>query len=191
MNENYKHEPGFFPDDPIDGRKIGEWQTRYTDSGAKKAIRVEAQYLGVLLAVFLICLTLLLSGLLHDWLRLPDDTYQHFSRYVGAWLAASVGGTAYSIKWLIHAVGHGFWNSDRRLWRLFTPHVSGTLGIIVILIVESGLFGFFDPGATRNLSLVVALAFLSGYFSDRMIGKLSELFSNIFGPSDKHNKKEQ
>lgn len=191
MSLHYKREPGFFPDDPTDGRKIGEWQTRYTDPESKRAIREEALYQGLLLAAFLICLVLLLSGIGRSWLPLSDEVYQPLSRYVGSWLAASIGGIAYGIKWLIHVVGHGYWNKDRRLWRYFTPHVSGVIGIIVILIIESGLFGIFDPDVVRNLSMVITLAFLSGYFSDRMIGKLSDLFTDIFGLSEKNGKSQR
>jgi hypothetical protein len=185
VNKEYKREPGF-AQDLTDGRGVGEWKTRYSDPEARKAIRREALYLGILLAVYLTFLVLLLCGILCDWAQFSDNTCQSFTRYVGAWLAGSIGGIAYSLKWLVHTVAHGGWNIDRKLWRYFTPHLSGTLGIVVILIVESGFFGFFDSEAVIKPSLVVVLAFLSGYFSDRMIGKLSDLFTDIFGPSANH-----
>lgn len=190
MNSEKMEEPGFAPAEPTDGRKPGDWQTRYSDPVSKGAIRSEALYLGWWLVFCLVFLVLLVLEMPQQWLGLSGKILQYFNLSIGAWLAGTLGGTLYAIKWLYHTVARNTWNIDRRLWRLFTPHISGVLGFIVIFVVSSGLFGFFNPSAVDNLSLVIALGFLTGYFSDSAAAKLVEIATSIFGKTEKYSKKE-
>ena len=187
MNTEQPEEPRF-AEDQTDGRPPGDWKTRYTEPEAKKEIRKEALYLGLLLAVFSVSLFLVLLEKPQDWLHLSGDTLKYFNMSVGAWVAGTLGGTVSSIKWLYHKVAHNFWNIDRRLWRYFTPHISGALALIVIITVSSGLFNVFDSDSTDKLTFVIALGFLTGYFSDSAAGKLSDIAITIFG-SKGHDKK--
>ena len=47
--ENQEAVPDFYPDDPTDSRKPGDWKTRYKDPESQKAIRFERNYLFTLL----------------------------------------------------------------------------------------------------------------------------------------------
>ena len=67
--------PGFAPDDPTDNRSLGEWESRYAESHAKKAIVFEASYLGVLLFILPAVIFLIMSGMPRDWLGLNDTDY--------------------------------------------------------------------------------------------------------------------
>lgn len=189
MKSEEVEEPGFAPHDLTDGRKPGEWQTRYSDPVARGKIRNEALYLGLWLAFSLAFLILLVLELPQHWGNLSGKTLQQFNLCIGAWLAGTLGGTAYSLKWLYHTVAHNTWNIDRRLWRFFTPHISGVLGLLVILIVSSGLFGFFNPRSIDKLTFVIGLAFLTGYFSDLAFAKLADVATSIFGTTKRHNQK--
>jgi hypothetical protein len=122
------------------------------------------------------------------WLELPrvcitisDQKYRPILKYGLAWLGGTLGGTLFDAKWLYHSVAKKLWHLDRRLWRLFTPHISGGLAFAVIALVSSGLFRIFDHTATNSNALVVGLSFLVGYFSDSAIAKLTEIAETLFG----------
>jgi hypothetical protein len=102
-------------------------------------------------------------------------------KYGFAWTGGSLGGVLFDLKWLYHTVARGSWHLDRRLWRIFTPHISGGLSFFVLALVASGGLRIFDSKATDSLSLVLGLAFLVGYFSDSAIAKLTEVAETLFG----------
>jgi hypothetical protein len=174
--------PGFAPSDPTDGRAILEWRSKY-EPQAKRAIRVEACYLGLLLAAMPVAMLIVWLEVPRDWLRLNPERYSVFARFCVSWLAGTLGGTLFSIKWLYHSVARGIWHLDRRLWRLFTPHISAGLSFSVFTLVSSGLVRVFDSTAVNTMPAVVGLGFLLGYFSDSAVAKLSEVAETLFGAS--------
>jgi hypothetical protein len=174
--------PGFAPDDPTDGRPPLDWQSKYP-SAAQSEILKEAIYLAVLLALIPVAMLLFWMGYPNRWLKLSDATYASVVKYALAWLGGTLGGTLYDIKWLYHVVARRVWHLDRRLWRLFTPHLSGGLAFAMIAIISSGILRIFDTQASESRSLVIAVAFLVGYFSDTAVAKLSEIAETIFGAS--------
>jgi hypothetical protein len=176
---------GFAPADPSDGRKPGEWQTRYSDKSAKWGIRFEAAYIVLLL---FLCPT----ALLVLWIR-EDQTFCGLSekqvgvvcRYAYAWAGGVLGGTLFTLKWLYHSVARWMWNRDRRLWRLCAPHLSGALAFVFVCMINSGMLVIFDKDAMRRPSVIVAIAFLVGYFSDSALAKMSEIAMSLFGTAGK------
>ena len=174
--------PAFAPADPTDGRAPLDWQSKY-DKNARDAIRTEAIYLGLLLFLVPTAILLLWLGLPKQWLALSDDRYKVFARYGTAWLAGTLGGVLFAIKWLYHTVARRIWHLDRRLWRLFTPHISGGLAFAMIALISSGLLSLFDSKASDSLRVIVGTSFLVGYFSDSAIAKLSEVAETLFGAS--------
>ena len=117
-------------------------------------------------------------------LEIPDAPLQEsVGRYGLAWIGGTLGGTLFTIKWLYHVVARQLWNLDRRLWRLFTPHISGGLAFAVIALVSSGMMKIFNAKATHTPSVVVGMAFLVGYFSDNAVAKLTEIANTLFGTS--------
>ncbi len=187
MNSNITEEPGFAPSDLTDGRQPGDWRTRY-DGDAKRSIRVEAIYLTAWLVSCVILIALLITGVLEDWVSIPDDGIHYFNISLGAWFSGTLGGTTNSLKWLYHTVAKNTWNLDRRLWRLFTPPLSGIIGLMMVFTVSSGLFGVFDPSSVSNLTFVIALGFLSGYFSDNATAKMSDIAISVFGKTKGHGR---
>ena len=185
--------PEFGQVDPTDGRALRDWESKYPEP-AIKAIWREAAYLGLLLFVVPIGIVALWLDLPKTALHLSDAKYQPLLKYGVAWLSGVLGGTLFDLKWLYHSVARQLWNIDRRLWRIFTPHISGGLAFAVTALVSSGLLSVFDKKAADNLSLVVGSSFLVGYFSDSAIAKLSEIAETLFGASrakEKHRADEQ
>jgi len=175
--------PDFAPADPTDGRELLDWRSKYTEPGAQRAIRFEACYLAVLLFGVPITIVILWLGQSKHWLGLSDEQYKPFLRYGLAWVGGVLGGTLFDVKWLYHSVARQLWHLDRRLWRLFTPHISGGLAFVVVALISSGVMRVFDRQAVESPSLVVGISFMVGYFSDSAIAKLSEVSDTLFGAS--------
>jgi hypothetical protein len=172
----------FAPADPTDGRDFYEWQSRYPND-AKIQIRYEAAYVILILFAVPLLLFLIWKGAFKEFLSLDEQQYHTFARYCYAWLGGTLGGTLYDLKWLYHSVARGIWHVERRLWRLFTPHISGGHAFAVVVLMSSGLFKIFDVSELSRAPVVLAVGFLVGYFSDSAIGKLTEIANTLFGSS--------
>lgn len=175
--------------DPTDGRDRYDWKSKYSDPVPKREIFREAFYLGALLFGFPAVMVYFWLGYPNHKLQLTDQRYTTLVKYVLAWSSGSLGGVLFSLKWLYHSVARGRWHLDRRLWRIFTPHISGALASITLALVTSGWLRIFDREAANPPAAVVGLGFLVGYFSDSAIAKLAEIAENLFGtsrPKEKH-----
>lgn len=181
MNSEDRPAVGFAPDDLTDGRSKLDWQSRYTERRARWGIRIEAWYLALHLFLVPLLLFGLWIGALHHFVELQARQDQALLRYAYAWLGGVFGGSLFSIKWLYHSVAHQIWHEDRRLWRFFTPHISGGLSFAVMLMVSSGILKLFDKQSLDSPSVTLAIAFLVGYFSDNAAAKLSEVAETLFG----------
>jgi hypothetical protein len=181
------HDPAFAPDDYTDTRKPGQWQTRW-DAAARRRICMEAIYLALLLlGVAVLGLTeFFFDGICKKLLTVPDTRVPAFRMVFAAWSAGTVGGTLFATKWLYHSVAKFSWNADRLLWRLFTPHLSGTLAVAFVVIISSGLVNIFNKSDIRSsVPLALAVGFLVGYFSDSAVAKLTEVASTLFGETSR------
>ena len=181
------NDPGFAPADPTDDRRFGDWRTRYCDE-AQKHIRLEAIYLGVHLGGVLVAVFLLSiffdrgSGPVAGSTPAADPVAGFgWLQILHAWLGGILGGAVFSIKWLMHAVAKNLWNVDRKLWRLFTPHISGALCFAFVALMASGLVVIIDKKTLSSPLVCFGIGFLIGYFSDNAIGKLTELAQTLFG----------
>ncbi len=183
MSAPLREAPGFAPSDPTDDRDQLDWKSKYTDPDARAAIRLEAWYLGLVLAATPIALLLFWLEVPRAWLGLDEARYATVLKYSEAWLGGTLGGTLYALKWLYHSVARKFWHLDRRLWRIFTPHISGGLAFALTALTSSGLVRVLDSTVTNNGAVVVGLAFLVGYFSDTALAKLAEVAQTLFGAS--------
>ena len=179
---------GFGQSDPTDNRERLDWRSRYSDPTARFEIRLEAIYLGTLLiGAPMAMLVLWLRGPQY-WFALPDHQYSVVLKFGLAWIAGTLGGVVYDLKWLYHVVARQLWHQDRRLWRIFTPHISGGLAFGVVSLVESDLIRIFDRTIMSRSVAVIGLSFLIGYFSDSAIAKLTEVAETLFGTSRSREK---
>lgn len=174
----------FAPNDPTDGRVPFEWQSKYPPE-AKKQIRIEAACVVVTFFSVPVSLFLVWQAYPRDWLGLDAANYGTFARYAYAWLAGTLGGTLFNMKWLYHSVARGIWHLERRLWRMLTPHISGGYAFAVIVLITSGILRIFDKAELGRPPMIVGIGFLVGYFSDSAIGKLTEVAHTLFGTSNR------
>lgn len=180
MEEHSQNSPAFAPDDPLDGRDILEWESKYPES-VRRDIRNEAVYLLIMLGLCPVLILFLWLWRELDWLALSDNHRRIIWTYGTGWLTGTLGGTLFSLKWLYHSAARQIWHRDRRCWRFLTPHISGGLSFVMLAMVASGLLAVFDRDAMRSGSAIVGFCFLVGYFSDSAIGKLSDLADTLFG----------
>ncbi len=189
MKESLKV-PGFGQSDPTDGRVLLDWESRYP-APARGSILREAVYLGALLFAIPSLMICIWREIPKHILSLTDDSYRILQKYGFAWLAGTLGGTLFDLKWLYHTVARQLWHMDRRLWRIFTPHISGGLAFATVALISSGAMRIFDTNAMKSISLVTGISFLVGYFSDSAIAKLTDVAETLFGTSRSKEKHER
>jgi hypothetical protein len=180
-----------------DGRPLGDWESKYTQI-ARRYISQEAYILGGLLFVLLFLSgTLLgLSGqsvqVTLPWLaqagttsNAPVPVLNIDFRLLAIFFIGCLGGTTFSIKWLVHAAAKSKWHLDRRYWRLFVPSIGGVYACVVLTLLDGGVIGAQAGAQPRSAALTAAFAFLVGYFSDGVSGLLSNIANAVFGTLEK------
>jgi len=190
--------PGVKSSDYTDERPPGDWESKYPKP-ARSCINHEACVLAVLLL-----LTSLLSGL---FLGLSGQTLQVPLTWVACqaesahnppvpmlnidfrlltiFFVGSLGGTTFSIKWLVHSAAKRKWHLDRRYWRMFVPLIGGVYACVVLALLDGGVIGAQTASQPRPIALTAAFAFLVGYFSDGVSGLLSNIANAVFGTLEK------
>lgn len=190
------NDPGFAPADTTDGRSPGDWTSRYQDATAKTWIRIEAGFLlfhllAIVVAVFWIAFNHAtttapnIEGLPNPGHPAQGSSDADWLPLLHAWLGGVLGGTIFAIKWLYHVVAKNLWHVDRRLWRLFTPHLSGALSLAFVIMLSSGILVIIDPAELKSKWVCFTLGFLVGYFSDNATAKMSEVAKTVFGATQR------
>jgi len=109
-NKPESPENNFAPADLMDGRKPGEWETRYKDKEAQKAIQKEAIYVVTIILVIPILLFIFWMDWHLKWLNLDVAKNSTLKKVAYATLGGTLGGTIFDLKWLYH--GYGFLSVD-------------------------------------------------------------------------------
>lgn len=160
-----------------DGRKMGDYKTRYPD--CKLKILRDATYVLVLMLGALLLLFLNFLGIIEnaDCLALTPEQKCIFHNVGYCMFAGLLGGATFGMKYLYRVVAHGFWSEDRLLWRIFAPLISLPLSLVM------GVIMFNDISSSATMAIVVG--FFTGYFSDEAVGKMYELAGVLFNRPDK------
>jgi hypothetical protein len=176
-------------DNDLDGRKPGDWKTRYAVD-AWRQIRAEAVLLAVYFLVFGL-VTAFLFFLSADF-SIPVDSLKEGAtlnvtrHHLIIFFVGSVGSTVFAIKWLFHSVANGLWHQDRLLWRIFVPLTGGVYALVILALFRQGIgLRPLSGGIGSDPMETLALAFLIGYFADGVSGLLTNIANAIFGKVDK------
>src|SRR5262245_24104897 len=151
--------PGTRQDEYTDGRKVWDWKTKYPPE-ARTALTTEAWILSGFLVLslfvsgFFLSVTTQSLDLPLRWMMTSAastsasnqiPTLHIDFRLLMIFFFGCVGGTTFSIKWLIHSAAKGKWHLDRRYWRLFVPLLGGVYACVVLSLFEAGLIGTSQP----------------------------------------------
>jgi len=176
---NSSTEPNTGTGDPTDGRKQYFWNSEYPPQ-ARSEIRCEALFLFFILFIsnFLIFATW--RGWVDSIFNLSPKQIIILRQYAYYSSAGILGGVTFGIKYFYRVVARGYWHQDRRCWRLLSPFIASTIAFIVGAMVDSTLI------ATRikmSGSAFISIGFLTGYFADNAVAKMSEIANVLFGRS--------
>jgi hypothetical protein len=105
-------------------------------------------------------------------------------RLLSIFFIGCLGGTTFSVKWLIHSAARSKWHLDRRYWRFFVPLIGGVYACVVLTLFDFGVLGSHG-GQPPEMAMTAAYAFLVGYFSDGVSGLLSNIANAVFGTLEK------
>ncbi|WP_192559736.1 hypothetical protein [Pseudomonas allokribbensis] len=171
-----------------DNRAVGDWKSKY-DESARCEIRVDAIYVGVVFLLTLLALLFTWRGSTYSFFVGSCTTCapEKFNQYAFFFLGGILGGTMFGLKYLYQVVARGLWNIDRRLWRIFSPFLSGGAALAIGGLLDSGLLGLSIKSSTT--SFYFSMGFISGYFADKALGKMQEIADTVFGSSPSSPKK--
>jgi hypothetical protein len=164
----------FGPRDRTDGREPDDWESHW-EPRAVRQIAFEAFYLALLLILAPAALIWVWQGSPREILDVDPPRYEVFRTYAYGWLAGTIGGTVFALKWLYHSVARGGWHVDRLLWRIFTPHLSGAVSVAFIAVITSSIFEILNRDLLQTGPALLGLGFLFGYFSDLTVARLYEM----------------
>lgn len=160
-----------------DGRGRDQWASRYP-TPVKCQIWAEAAFVTIVLLGALTGIYLTWNGYLPRLLGCATCSGDALQRYLYFFFAGLLGNILFGGKYLYHVVAHGYWNQDRRLWRVLSPILAASVAVMVAVAIDSGMLGVaFRVGSHASC---VAMGFFSGYFADKALAKMTEIANVIF-----------
>ena len=169
-----------------DNRAALDWKGHYPEE-AKQEINYEARVVASILFFTFVGLLLTWRGTAFDLLSGDCGTCSRdtFDRYAYFYLGGQLGGILFGVKYLYKVVARGRWHLDRRLWRFFSPFLSGGLAVVVGALTDSGVMGLTVKASSG--SAYFSLGFIAGYFADSALAKMQEIADTVFGsPTKRH-----
>ena len=168
-----------------DGRKQYDWESKYPEC-AQKEMKKEAIYIAIILIIAFSLLIFIVGGLIDkvgnligleakktaslEWVIIYI-----FSGYL-------LGGTIFGLKYFYRVVSRGYWSQDRKYWRFFSPWISACVAFVVGCMVLSG---YINATQTQSFAAEICVGFITGYFADEAVGKMSEVATALFGSNSK------
>ena len=170
------------PDDELindDERKQFYWESRWPPEAIRQIYYEAAYVVGIFVASLVGILLTWRGGVF--WLAGCEQCNPTtLRRYAYLFFSGVMGGSLFGLKYLYKVVARGWWNVDRRLWRLFSPWLAGGIAFGFGALAAAGLFGF-TMGAAPGGASFVSLGFIAGYFADSASRKMQEIANTLFG----------
>lgn len=123
-----------------DGRNQYDWESRYPEN-ARKEMKSEAIYIGIILFVsfvLLICIWCGLIGRIGGHIGLESKIVTSLEGIILYFFSGLMGGTIFGLKYFYRVVARGYWSQDRKYWRIFSPWISACIAFVVGCMVLSG-----------------------------------------------------
>lgn len=167
-----------------DGRKQYDWESKYPEC-AQKEMKKEAIYIAIILIIAFSLLIFIVGGLIDkvgNLIGLEAKKTASLEGVIIYFFSGLLGGTIFGLKYFYRVVSRGYWSQDRKYWRFFSPWISACVAFVVGCMVLSG---YINATQTQSFAAEICVGFITGYFADEAVGKMSEGATALFGSNSK------
>ena len=167
-----------------DGRKQYDWESKYPEC-AQKEMKKEAIYIAIILIIAFSLLIFIVGGLIDkvgNLIGLEAKKTASLEGVIIYFFSGLFGGTIFGLKYFYRVVSRGYWSQDRKYWRFFSPWISACVAFVVGCMVLSG---YINATQTQSFAAEICVGFITGYFADEAVGKMSEVATALFGSNSK------
>lgn len=167
-----------------DGRKQYDWESKYPEC-AQKEMKKEAIYIAIILIIAFSLLIFIVGGLIDkvgNLIGLEAKKTASLEGVIIYFFSGLLGGTIFGLKYFYRVVSRGYWSQDRKYWRFFSPWISACVAFVVACMVLSG---YINATQTQSFAAEICVGFITGYFADEAVGKMSEVATALFGSNSK------
>lgn len=167
-----------------DGRKQYDWESKYPEC-AQKEMKKEAIYIAIILIIAFSLLIFIVGGLIDkvgNLIGLEAKKTASLEGVIIYFSSGLLGGTIFGLKYFYRVVSRGYWSQDRKYWRFFSPWISACVAFVVGCMVLSG---YINATQTQSFAAEICVGFITGYFADEAVGKMSEVATALFGSNSK------
>lgn len=167
-----------------DGRKQYDWESKYPEC-AQKEMKKEAIYIAIILIIAFSLLIFIVGGLIDkvgNLIGLEAKKTASLEGVIIYFFSGLLGGTIFGLKYFYRVVSRGYWSQDRKYWRFFSPWISACVAFVVGCMVLSG---YINATQTQSFAAEICVGFITGYFADKAVGKMSEVATALFGSNSK------
>lgn len=167
-----------------DGRKQYDWESKYPEC-AQKEMKKEAIYIAIILIIAFSLLIFIVGGLIDkvgNLIGLEAKKTASLEGVIIYFFSGLLGGTIFGLKYFYRVVSRGYWSQDRKYWRFFSPWISACVAFVVECMVLSG---YINATQTQSFAAEICVGFITGYFADEAVGKMSEVATALFGSNSK------
>lgn len=167
-----------------DGRKQYDWESKYPEC-AQKEMKKEAIYIAIILIIAFSLLIFIVGGLIDkvgNLIGLEAKKTASLEGVIIYFFSGLLGGTIFGLKYFYRVVSRGYWSQDRKYWRFFSPWISACVAFVVGCMVLSG---YINATQTQSFAAEISVGFITGYFADEAVGKMSEVATALFGSNSK------
>lgn len=167
-----------------DGRKQYDWESKYPEC-AQKEMKKEAIYIAIILIIAFSLLIFIVGGLIDkvgNLIGLEAKKTASLEGVIIYFFSGLLGGTIFGLKYFYRVVSRGYCSQDRKYWRFFSPWISACVAFVVGCMVLSG---YINATQTQSFAAEICVGFITGYFADEAVGKMSEVATALFGSNSK------